>query len=135
MPLVFDTNVLISAALHAASIPSRAVRHAVRADMILASTATFSELARTLERPKFDRYVSLAARREFLGFIHLASRFVEINRLIRACRDPADDKFLDLAVNGGADLIVTGDADLLVLHPFEGVEIVTPAAYLARTAG
>jgi len=60
---------------------------------------------------------------------------VEINELIRACRDPADDKFLDLAVNGGADLIVTGDADLLVLHPFEGVEIVTPTAYIARTAG
>lgn len=79
--------------------------------------------------------MSLAARREFLGFIHLASRFVEINRLIRACRDPADDKFLDLAVNGGADLIVTGDADLLVLHPFEGVEIITPAAYIVRTGG
>lgn len=103
--------------------------------MILASTTTFAELARTLERPKFDRYVSLAARHEFLGFIHLTSRFVEINRLIRACRDPADDKFLDVAVNGGADLIVTGDADLLVLHPFEGVEIVTPAAYLARIGG
>ncbi len=36
---------------------------------------------------------------------------------------------------GWADLIVTGDADLLVLHPFEGIEIVTPAVYLARVGG
>lgn len=116
-------------------MPSRAVRHAIRADLLLASTVTLSELARTLERPKFDRYVSLAARREFVAFIHMASRIVEIDRSIRACRDPADDKFLDVAINGGADLIVTGDSDLLVLHPFEGVEIITPAAYLARTGG
>jgi putative PIN family toxin of toxin-antitoxin system len=133
--LVFDTNVLISAALQAASIPSRAFRHAARTDMILVSTATLSELAGTLERPKFDRYVSLAARRQFVGFVHVASRIVEIDRLIRACRDPRDDKFLDVAVNGGAGLIVTGDADLLALHPFEGIAIVTPAAYLARVGG
>lgn len=132
MAVVFDTSVLISAALQAASIPSRAVRHAVRADVILASAAT---LAGTLERPKFGRCVSLAARREFVAFVQMASRIVEINRLIRACRDPADDKFLDVAVSGGAELIVTSDADLLVRHPFEGVEIVTPATYLARTGG
>ena len=29
-----------------------------------------------------------------------------------ACRDPKDDKFLELAVNGRADVIVSGDADL-----------------------
>ncbi len=65
----------------------------------------------------------------------MASRMVEIDRLIRACRDPADDKFLDVAVNGGAELIVTGDADLLALHPFEDVEIITPTAYLTRVGG
>lgn len=135
MAVVFDTNVPISAALQAASIPSRAVRHAVRADVIVASAATLSELAGTLERPKFDRYVSLAARREFVAFVQMASRIVEIDRLIHACRDPADDKFLDVAVNGGADLIVTGDADLLVLHPFEDIEIIAPTAYLTRVGG
>jgi len=29
-------------------------------------------------------------------------------------------------------LIITGDADLLALHPFRGIEILTPASYLAR---
>jgi len=35
-------------------------------------------------------------------------------------------------VTAGADVIVTGDHDLLVLHPFRGVAIVTPAEFLAN---
>ena len=50
---------------------------------------------------------------------------------VRACRDPHDDKFLEVAVNGRADLIVTGDRNLLEPDPFLGVGILTPAAYLA----
>ena len=52
--------------------------------------------------------------------------------LVRECRDPKDDKFLELALNGRADLIITGDADLLVLNPWRGIEIVTPREYLTR---
>ena len=51
---------------------------------------------------------------------------------ITACRDPKDDKFLELAVNGHADLIVSGDADLLTLNPFQGTPIVTPADFVVR---
>ena len=43
-----------------------------------------------------------------------------ITERVAACRDPKDDKFLELAVNGRADLIVSGDADLLVLDTFRG---------------
>jgi predicted nucleic acid-binding protein len=38
-------------------------------------------------------------------------------------------------VAGRAEYIVMGDADLLALHPFRGIEIVTPAAFLPRSAG
>lgn len=48
--------------------------------------------------------------------------------------DPKDDKFLDVALNGGAQMIVTGDQDLLVLHPFQGIEILKPADFLDRVA-
>lgn len=57
---------------------------------------------------------------------------IAVVRVIRACRDPRDDKFLEVAVNGQADLIITGDRDLLALHPFMGVGIFSPAVYLAR---
>jgi putative PIN family toxin of toxin-antitoxin system len=57
---------------------------------------------------------------------------VEIIQQVRASRDPKDDPFLEVAVNGSADLVVTGDRDLLALHPFRGIDIVQPAVYLAR---
>ena len=132
MAVVFDTNVLISAALFAASKPSLAVRWAAANEPILASVATLSELASTMEQPKFDRYVSRVTRREFLAFIHATVQFVTIRDTIRACRDPADDKFLEVAVNGEADALVTGDADLLVLSPFEGIPILTPIDWLVK---
>ena len=50
--------------------------------------------------------------------IPFSVRPVTIVERITACRDPTDDKFLELAVNGRADMIVTGDLDLLVLSPF-----------------
>jgi uncharacterized protein len=59
-----------------------------------------------------------------------AAELVPIAERIAACRDPTDDKFLELAVNGRADLIVTGDGDLLALNPFRQIPIVTPAAFV-----
>ncbi|MFN8995035.1 MAG: putative toxin-antitoxin system toxin component, PIN family [Pseudomonadota bacterium] len=47
-------------------------------------------------------------------------------------RDPKDDRFLEVALNGDADLLITGDQDLLVLHPFQSTTIITPAEFLSR---
>ena len=55
---------------------------------------------------------------------------VEPTSPIHACRDPRDDKFLEVAVHGEADYLVTGDGDLLALHPFGKVAIVTPGRFL-----
>ena len=48
------------------------------------------------------------------------------------CRDPWDDKFLELAAAGRASHLVTGDRDLLALDPFRGTRIMTPAALLGE---
>jgi hypothetical protein len=39
------------------------------------------------------------------------------------CRDPKDNKYLELALAAGAETIVSSDDDLLVLHPWRGVRI------------
>ena len=57
---------------------------------------------------------------------------VEVVQQVRASRDPKDDRFLEVAVNGRADVVVTGDRDLLELNPFRGIAILTPAAFIAR---
>ncbi len=58
-----------------------------------------------------------------------AAELVTITQSVAACRDPTDDKFLELAVSGKADMLVSGDADLLVLNPFHGIPIVSAAAF------
>jgi uncharacterized protein len=61
------------------------------------------------------------------------AELVSITESIALCRDPKDDKFLELAMSGGADVIVSGDADLLVLNPFRGIPIVPPATFVRDT--
>lgn len=128
--IVVDNNALISRLLLPASVPGQAVRRAVQTGQLLISEPTLSELARVLSRRKFDPYVSVAERQQFLRLLGRVAEMVPIIYLIRACRDPSDDMFLELAVNGGADFIVTGDKDLLALHPFRNIPILTPARYL-----
>ena len=130
--VVIDTNALISRPLLPASIPARAVSKAVAEDQLLASDDTIMELADVLARPKFDSYVTIRERQEFLRLFNRIAERVTITYVLRVCRDPKDDKFLELAVNGAAQLIITGDADLLALHPFRGIDILTPTDYLVR---
>ncbi|MDI6689943.1 MAG: putative toxin-antitoxin system toxin component, PIN family [Actinomycetota bacterium] len=47
------------------------------------------------------------------------------------CRDPEDDKFIDVALAAKADYLVTGDKDLLVLKNYRGVKILKPKEFLA----
>lgn len=130
--LVIDTSAIVSHLLLPDSVPDRAVRRAITEGRLLVSDATMRELAEVLARKKFDRYVSLHHREAFLRLLGQAAEWIAIVQVVRACPDPRDDKFLELAVNGEADLLVTGDADLLALHPFRGIPILGPAAYLAR---
>ena len=60
------------------------------------------------------------------------AELVPITYRIRAGRDPKDDKFIELAVNGSASFTITGDKDLLALDPFRDIAIITPAGFLRR---
>ena len=132
--VVVDTNALISRLLLPESTPSRAVRKAVADAQLLVSEATLEELAEVLSRAKFDPYLTIEERQQFMRLFGRMVELVPITRRVRLCRDPTDDAILEVALNGGADLIVTGDSDLLALDPFERIPIITPAAYLAKHA-
>jgi uncharacterized protein len=61
------------------------------------------------------------------------STLIKIQEKIEECRDPKDNKFLELAIDGKATEIVSGDQDLLILHPFRGIPIVTVSQFLTQT--
>lgn len=128
--IVFDTNVLISALLFDESTPARAFFTALRHDSILMSMGTLQEIQAVLQRKKFDKYVIIEERDLFITRLTTSALLIEIIEPVTASRDAKDDAFLEVAVNGNAAYIVTGDPDLLVLHPFRGIAIVTPAAFL-----
>jgi putative PIN family toxin of toxin-antitoxin system len=130
--LVVDTNVFTSAIIFPRSVPRQVVDHALDHGVVIFSEATMRELTEVLSRSKFDSFVSRAERELFLAQIESTAEFVPIIQLVRECRDPKDDKFLEVALNGRADVIVTGDADLLTLNPWREVAIQSPAGYLNR---
>lgn len=130
--IVLDTNVFISGLLSSTSVPAKVVEHVVLNCQLVATSETQQELVSRLLSPKFDRYVSRKKREELLLRLAPVVELVERVQIVHASRDPDDDKFLEAAVNGRADVLVSGDKDLLVLHPFMGVAILTPADYLAR---
>ena len=128
--IVVDTNALVSRLLLPSSVSAQAVRKAVDSSILLVSEAAMNELADVLARPKFDRYISLEDRQQFLRLLGRLAEFVPIVYPVRACRDPKDDKFLEVALNGEAQVILTGDADLVALNPCQGISIVQPTEYL-----
>ncbi len=90
------------------------------------------ELEEVLTRRKFEGKIALVDRAGLLLIVR-AFEPVPIQFTVTDCRDPKDNKFLELALSGKADLILTGDQDLLALHPWRGISILSPSDYLATT--
>lgn len=128
--VVVDTNVFVSRLLRFDSVPGRAAKKAIHHATVLVSQSTMSELAEVLAKAKFDRYVTVEQRLQFIRLIAQTAEFVPIIHPVRECRDAKDDKFLEVALNGRADVIVTGDTDLLRMNPWRGIVIVSPENYL-----
>ncbi len=131
MRAVLDNNVPVSAAL-LAGVPRKAFDKLLDSGTVMVSVPVLLELADVLNRPKFDAYVTHDERMRFMVSFLKVAEMVEINKTFTVCRDPKDDKLLDLAVGGNADFLLTGDKDLLVLNPFHEIEIITPREFLER---
>jgi len=127
---VFDTNVIISSVLFEGSKPDLAMRYALQNGNILFSLELIEELDEVLSRAKFRKYITDEEREEFLdGFIDRGI-LIKVVDVVKECRDPKDDKILELSLSGKADLIISGDKDLLVLNPFRSIQIQSVEQFL-----
>jgi len=129
---VLDTNLVLSAALLDSSSARKVFEIALITGEVLLSQAVQTELSDVFMRAKFDRYISPVRRLQFLANLIAVATLVQVTTTIRVCRDPKDDKFLELAVNGQATCLISGDKDLLVLHPFQGISILSPTDFLVQ---
>ncbi len=114
--IVLDTNIIISAALVKEGKARKALDKAQETGVVLMSLPVLSELEEVITRHKFDKYITVVERKLFLASFVKTVKFVEVVEKIETCRDPKDDKYLELAVSGHATYIVTGDSDLLVWY-------------------
>jgi len=112
--VVFDTNTVISALLFDQGRLAWLRSHWQGDDVFaLVSKATVDELIRALAYPKFklDRHDIETLLAEYLPYTEPVE--VTQNSTVPQCRDPGDQKFVDLAISGKADVLVTGDKALL----------------------
>ena len=128
---VIDANTLISAfILSTQTTAARAWYKAKENGLIIVSEETLAEFADVFIRPKFDKYVSAAKRLTIIEDFKTITEVVTPSQTITICRDEKDNKYLELALAGHADCIITGDLDLLILHPFDGIPILTAADFV-----
>tara|TARA_B100001971_G_scaffold214909_1_gene255412 strand:- start:2418 stop:2825 length:408 start_codon:yes stop_codon:yes gene_type:complete len=127
--LIFDTNIWVSYSMIPNSRVATLVDELIEIESYAMSEMSFSELNDVMMRPKFNKYFSYEKRKSVLNKIAAKAKWFTPTETIHDCRDPKDNKFLELAAASRADFLITGDDDLLVLHPFRQTHILTLSAF------
>jgi putative PIN family toxin of toxin-antitoxin system len=135
---VIDTNVWLDLYVfgdaRAAPLAQALAEGRLRA---LRSVRTDDELARVLERPVFAQRAGAAAHAAHLAAWQSSACLLEAEPgpAPWICRDPQDQKFLDLACAAQALWLLTKDRALLDLAPVArraGLRIATPEGFYAE---
>lgn len=128
MKIVLDTNVFISGIFWTGA-PRRVLTLFAENKVSLMTTKNILyEYSRILH--KIDRKGDVAEK--WMTFILENSFIFEDTELVRICRDPEDDKFLNCAITGKADCIVSGDDDLLSIKKIEETVILDSVRFLKK---
>jgi putative PIN family toxin of toxin-antitoxin system len=129
MKVVFDTNILISAALRGGK-PEVAIFHVIRSSRFqwLASEDIIKEYKDVLSRPKLK--LPEVTKKKWLTLIDFAVTSIDINLKFDFARDQKDAKFLTCAICSNADYLVTGDKDFDDAPVLDSTKIVTVSQFL-----
>lgn len=133
IPVVIDTNVLISGLLQPQGLPAQVllVTIAGPAARLCVSGDIYAEYEEVIRRPRFKRSESEIA--DTLRAIREMGIWVKPSHKVRACTDPDDDVFLECAQAARAHYLVTGNvkdfpakwADTLIVTPHQFLDAIT----------
>jgi uncharacterized protein len=125
---VLDSNVIISW-LGWSGAPARIIEAVLADELVLVtSPPLLAELRRVLAYPKLVKVIPGGAR--LADLIELSSVVVEPRSVLAVVEDESDNRVLEAAVDAEVDHIVSGDGHLLGLGVFQGIPILTPAAFV-----
>ena len=98
---------------------------------LVVSGAILEEYGHVLRRPRFG----LPMDQIETMLLEVESRSLKVIPSVRTLaveRDPADNEFIDVALEAKASAIVSGDDDLLALGSYRGILILTPQQFLSQ---
>ncbi len=126
--LVFDTNVLISGYLWKGKSPQALQIIKNNKFRLLNCRESIDELVRVLSlKFKLDTseiYMIIIDIRSLGKNITVTSKEHPINK------DPSDNLFINLVIDGNAELIVSGDSHLIKLREYRGIKIITISEFI-----
>jgi len=76
------------------------------------------------------RYLTAEECEEFLEALLVRAELIEVLEELKICRDPKNDKSLNLASGDAANYLMTGDEDLLILQTYHGAHILNARDFL-----
>jgi len=133
--VIIDTNVYISA-LGFDNILLKLLNICIESKFvqIYISDRIHKEIEEVIFRDSFDKKIKNSLSRleklEFLQNLRLVTTTTEVEIQLNICRDPKDDKFLELCNTINADYLITGDKDLLDIKQFESTKILRPSEFI-----
>lgn len=130
--LILDTNIIISGILFKGDVLRTVLSRAFNDYEVVFSYPTWDELCEVMQREQFEPNLALGVRLRVLAEIARRVTLVDVKSVVTDCRDPKDNKFLELALDGEVAMVVTGDADLRALNPWRGVRILNAREFLGE---
>jgi putative PIN family toxin of toxin-antitoxin system len=135
MRIVLDANVFVSALISGSGAAAKIVAYWQEDRFEVAiSPPILHELDRVLHYPRIQEHYRLSEQR-IRQFLHLLVRqavaVAPPQQLTVINVDPADNRYLECALMAEAEVIVSGDRHLLALGEYKGIQIITPAGFLA----
>lgn len=127
MRLVIDSNVWISALILPKSYFRRTLDKCLHGHEIFISPFIINEIEQKFNHPKLLKYRSKPKMKADLErLLSLTQKTAPApSSLTDTVRDSDDKPVLALALHVVADCLITGDQDLVVMHPFNGILILS----------
>lgn len=130
---VLDVNVWVSALLWGGK-PAEIVKVAEQGKVrLVASEEIVREISQLLNYPKLRRIYEAEemSHEKLIEAVLKVVQFVEVTRPVRVVLEhPADDKFLECALEAKADYVVSGDKHLLKMGNYEKIQVISVREFL-----
>lgn len=134
MRVVLDANIYISSLISSQGHPATIINKWLSGEFdVLLSQPIVDEILRVTGYERLQKkYKKIRENRiEFVDLISKQGIWTEpVERLTVVTADESDNRYLECAIAGVATYVISGDKHLLDIGNYQGISILTPAAFV-----